>query len=169
MGSMGRSLGTEQEAKGERISLLREEMQRANIRACIIPTTDPHVGEYTPEHWKTRQWISGFTGSAGTLVVTGDKAGLWTDSRYFLQADDQLQGTGIELFKTGLPDTPTPEEWIKNELAAGDTVGLEGAVYAASDAVVENARFRRSRRGTDQYRPHGCSMASAGTDCGCRN
>jgi Xaa-Pro aminopeptidase len=67
----------------KRLDALREFMQNSDIQACIIPTTDPHISEYTPDHWKTRQWISGFTGSAGTMVVTHDKAGLWTDSRYF--------------------------------------------------------------------------------------
>lgn len=110
-------------------------MQAAHIQACIIPTTDPHISEYTPEHWKTREWISGFTGSAGTVVVTSDKAGLWTDSRYFLQAEEQLQGSGIELFKMGLPDTPTSETWLGQELSAGDIIGLEGAIYTASDAL----------------------------------
>jgi Xaa-Pro aminopeptidase len=118
----------------EKIQLLREAMSAQNCRACIIPSTDPHISEYTPEHWKTRKWISGFTGSAGTVVITLEKAGLWTDSRYFLQASDQLQGSGIELFKTGLPDTPATTDWLAGELQEGDTVGIEGAVFAASEA-----------------------------------
>ncbi|MDR2086273.1 MAG: aminopeptidase P family protein [Dysgonamonadaceae bacterium] len=118
----------------KRIELLREAMKAGNIRACIIPSTDSHISEYTPEHWKTRKWISGFSGSAGTVVVTTDKAGLWTDSRYFLQAADQLQGTDIRLFKMGLPDTPTFTDWLAGELSTGDTVGIEGAVFAASEA-----------------------------------
>lgn len=116
-----------------KIELLRQKMQDENIQACIIPTTDPHISEYTPAHWKTREWLSGFTGSAGTLVITSTKAGLWTDSRYFLQAADQLQDTEIELFKMALPDTPEIPVWITGELQPGDTVGLEGAVYAASE------------------------------------
>ncbi|MDR2057964.1 MAG: aminopeptidase P family protein [Dysgonamonadaceae bacterium] len=118
----------------EKIQLLREAMKAGNIQACIIPSTDPHISEYTPEHWKTRKWISGFTGSAGTVVVTATQAGLWTDSRYFLQAADQLQGTGIELFKIGLPDTPSFADWLAGELSEGDTIGMEGAVFAASEA-----------------------------------
>ncbi|GHV70571.1 aminopeptidase [Bacteroidia bacterium] len=109
-------------------------MQAGNIQACVIPTTDPHIGEYTPEHWKTREWASGFTGSAGTLVVTSDKAGLWTDSRYFLQAEAQLKGSDIELFKMGLPETPAFTDWIASELSPGDCVGIEGEVFAASEA-----------------------------------
>ncbi|MDR0864102.1 MAG: aminopeptidase P family protein [Candidatus Symbiothrix sp.] len=130
-------------------------MRAENIQACLIPTTDPHVGEYTPAHWETRQWISGFTGSAGTVVVTLDKAGLWTDSRYFLQAEDQLQNTGIELFKMGLPDTPAPEAWLSGELVAGDTVGFEGAVYAASDALSLIAYFdKRHIRVNSNFAPY---------------
>ncbi|MDR2805639.1 MAG: aminopeptidase P family protein [Dysgonamonadaceae bacterium] len=118
-----------------KLDVLRSAMQASGVQACIIPSTDPHISEYTPERWKTRQWISGFTGSAGTIVVTNNQAGLWTDSRYFLQAEEQLQGSGIALFKAGLPETPSPEEWLKNELKAGDTVGLDGAVFAASDVL----------------------------------
>jgi Xaa-Pro aminopeptidase len=118
----------------EKIQLLREAMKADNIQACIIPSTDPHISEYTPEHWKTRKWISGFTGSAGTVVVTANKAGLWTDSRYFLQAAVQLQETDIQLFKMGLPDTPSFTHWLIAELSPGDTVGVEGAVFAASEA-----------------------------------
>ncbi len=109
-------------------------MQEASVQAVIVPLTDPHCGEYTPDHWKTLQWLSGFTGSAGMLVVTLLKAGLWTDSRYFLQADEQLQNTGIVLFKAGLPDTPSLEAWLTDELSAGDTIGFEGEVFVASQA-----------------------------------
>ena len=119
----------------KRLHLLRKEMSAANIHACIIPTTDPHLSEYTPEYWQTRQWISGFTGSAGTVVVTLDKAGLWTDSRYFLQAEEQLQNTSIELFKMGLEETVSFENWIAKELSNDNSsaVGFEGCVFAASE------------------------------------
>lgn len=118
----------------EKIQSLRTLMQSENIKACIIPSTDPHISEYPPAHWKTREWLSGFTGSAGTIVVTLEKAGLWTDSRYFLQAEKQLKNSGIELFKTGLPRTPTPFDLLASELSPGDCVGIEGAVFAASEA-----------------------------------
>ena len=118
-----------------KLALLREAMKASNIHACIIPTTDPHISEYTPNHWKTREWISGFTGSAGTLVVAPDKAGLWTDSRYFIQAEEQLKDTGIDLFKSGLPETPTPSQWIVNTLSEENTVGIDGAVFDASEAL----------------------------------
>jgi len=116
------------------IEILRQFMQREQVHACIIPSTDPHISEYTPTRWKTRAWISGFTGSAGTVVITKDKAGLWTDSRYFLQAEQQLKDTGIDLYKEGLPETPTISDWIASELSAGDCIGIEGDVYAASEA-----------------------------------
>jgi len=125
----------------EKILSLRKVMQDEHVQACIIPTTDPHIGEYTPGRWKTRAWISGFTGSAGTIVITSDKAGLWTDSRYFLQAEEQLKGSGIELYKEGLPDTPSFTDWIVLELPAGDCVGIEGEVYAASEAKALIAFF----------------------------
>jgi Xaa-Pro aminopeptidase len=119
----------------EEIKQLLLAMQKANVQACIIPSTDPHAGEYTPDRWKTRQWLSGFTGSAGTLVITQSEAGLWTDSRYFLQAEEQLRGTGISLFKAGLPTTPSPEQWLIDTLHPNDTVGLEDSVYTAAEAT----------------------------------
>lgn len=118
----------------EKLQLLREAMKTENVHACIIPSTDPHIGEYIPLHWQIREWISGFDGSAGTIVVTLDEAGLWTDSRYFLQAEEQLKDTGIDLFKVGLSQTPSIEEWIKTKLSSGETVGFEGNVYSASEA-----------------------------------
>lgn len=89
-----------------RIDALREKMRQANIDATIIPHSDPHQSEYMAPHWHLREFFSGFSGSAGTLVVTVDDARLWTDSRYFLQAADQLEGSLIILMKDGLPSTP---------------------------------------------------------------
>ena len=86
-----------------RIQALRALFSREGIQAFIIPSTDPHLSEYVAPHWKSREWISGFTGSAGTVVVTTGKAGLWTDSRYFLQAAQQLEGTEIELIQGNAP------------------------------------------------------------------
>ncbi|MGH8118163.1 MAG: aminopeptidase P family N-terminal domain-containing protein [Rhodanobacteraceae bacterium] len=83
-----------------RIAALREVMQQRGIAACIVPTADPHLSEYLPAHWTARRWLSGFTGSGGTLIVTADFAGLWTDSRYFSQAEKQLAGSGVELVKS---------------------------------------------------------------------
>ena len=90
----------------KRIISLRTFMKRQGIAAFIIPSTDPHSGEYVPEHWESRKWISGFTGSAGTVVITKDKGGLWTDSRYFLQAAEQLQGSGIDLYNYKIQVSP---------------------------------------------------------------
>ena len=118
----------------ERIAALREAMKQHKIDAYIIPTSDPHMSEYPADCWKYREWISGFTGSAGTVVITADKAGLWTDSRYFLQASTQLEGTGIKLFKMMLPETPTIPEFLVHELKEGQTVGLNGETYSLADA-----------------------------------
>ena len=96
----------------ERVESLREYMRRNGLCAFIIPSTDPHQGEYVPEHWQTRKWISGFDGSAGTAVVTLSDAALWTDSRYYIAAAKQLEGTPFQLMKDGLPETPSIEEWL---------------------------------------------------------
>ncbi|RHJ78256.1 aminopeptidase P family protein [Parabacteroides sp. AM08-6] len=118
----------------ERIAALREEMAKQKIDAYIIPTSDPHMSEYPADCWKYREWISGFTGSAGTVVITADKAGLWTDSRYFLQAGIQLEGSGIELYKMMLPETPSIPAFLLHELKEGTTVALNGETYSAAEA-----------------------------------
>ncbi|MDE6314899.1 MAG: aminopeptidase P family protein [Muribaculaceae bacterium] len=112
-----------------RLEAMRAAMRAASVSATIIPHTDPHQSEYLAEHWQVRQWLSGFTGSAGTLVITSDKALLWTDSRYFLQAAQQLDGTGIELMKEGLPETPSIEDWLCASLPADSVVGVDGMVF----------------------------------------
>lgn len=112
----------------ERIGRLRQCLREQSLSAFIIPSTDPHSGEYVPDHWKTREWVSGFTGSAGTAVITLEDAALWTDSRYFLQAADQLDGTGIRLMKDRLPDTPSIPEWLGQSLSPGAVVGVDGWV-----------------------------------------
>ncbi|SHF18910.1 aminopeptidase P family protein [Dysgonomonas macrotermitis] len=124
-----------------RLSSLRQFLEEKDLHAFIIPSTDPHLSEYPASHWASREWISGFTGSAGTIVVTRDKAGLWTDSRYFLQAAQQLNNSGIDLFREGLPTTPTIEEWLLSELSEGNNVGIDGNVYAAHDAYQLTARL----------------------------
>lgn len=118
-----------------RLSAIREFMSKNQIDAFIIPSTDAHLSEYPASHWESRVWISGFTGSAGTVVVTKDKSGLWTDSRYFIQATQQLQGTTIDLYKEGLPNTPTITEWLSQVLSKGATVGIDAQVYAAREAI----------------------------------
>ena len=100
----------------ERVRDLRTYMKEKGLQAFIFPSTDPHCGEYVPEHWMTRQWISGFDGSAGTAVVTLEDAALWTDSRYFLAAADQLDGTPFRLMKDGLEETPSISQWINSRI-----------------------------------------------------
>lgn len=119
----------------KRLAALREFMGEKGLHAFIIPSTDSHLSEYPASHWASREWISGFTGSAGTVVVTREKAGLWTDSRYFLQGATELEGADIELFKEGLPSTPSIEEWLTTELGKGEYVGIDGTVYAAKEAM----------------------------------
>lgn len=114
----------------ERVNAFRAILKRNNISAFIIPSTDPHLSEYVAPHWKSREWISGFTGSAGTIVILQNGAGLWTDSRYFLQATEQLEGTGIELYKEMLPETPTITEFLCKNLNPGDTLGIEGKMFS---------------------------------------
>lgn len=138
----------------KRITALRKYMQEHNLQAFIIPSTDAHLSEYPALHWAAREWISGFTGSAGTIVVTLSKAGLWTDSRYFLQAATELKGTEIDLYKDGLPETPSFEEWLTNELKAGDAVGIDGSVYGAKEAANLSAKLGlRSLHLKSEYDP----------------
>lgn len=112
-----------------RMERLRELMEREKIDAFIIPSSDAHNGEYIADHWKSREWISGFTGSAGTAVVTIKSAALWTDSRYFLQAEEQLDGTEYQLMRLRMEGTPSITEWLGAELAekSGATVAIDGS------------------------------------------
>lgn len=112
---------------------LRRLMSNQGISAFITPSTDPHCGEYVPERWKSRRWISGFTGSAGIAVVTTDKAALWTDSRYFIQATEQLAGTSYQLMKEKIEGTPTVAEWLGSVLHKGDTVAVDGWVNTVAE------------------------------------
>ena len=114
-----------------RLAALRAEMKRAGVDAAIIPQADPHMGEYLASHWQVRRWLSGFNGSAGTLVVpAAAPAMLWTDSRYFLQAARQLEGTEIVLMKEGIPGTPSIEEWLATNLQSGATVGVDAMLFS---------------------------------------
>lgn len=114
------------------------------IDAFIIPSTDPHLSEYVAPHWKSREWISGFTGSAGTVVVTDKEAGLWTDSRYFLQAAQQLEGTEIKLYKEMLPETPCITTFLSTQLAPGSTVGIDGKMFSAEEVEKMKAELQKS-------------------------
>ena len=117
----------------EKVAALRQLMEQHNIDAWIVPSSDPHQSEYVADCWRNRAWISGFSGSAGTVVITREKAGLWTDSRYFLQAARELQGSGIELFKMAMPGVPTYTEWLAQELADQATVGFDGNVLSVNE------------------------------------
>lgn len=114
-----------------RISMLRVYLAEKALDTCLIPSSDPHQSEYLANHWKFREFLSGFTGSSGTLVVSTQSAGLWTDSRYFLQAEAELADTGIDLYKLGLPGTPSIEEWII--MNGCHHIGLDGWLYASSE------------------------------------
>lgn len=128
----------------ERISALRELMQREHLSAFIFPSTDPHNSEYVADHWKGREWISGFNGSAGTAVVTMTGAALWTDSRYFIAAAEQLDGTEFELMKLRMPGTPSVAEWLAAELSEvrSPEIGVDGSVnsYAEVEALIAEMR-----------------------------
>lgn len=120
----------------ERLEALRAVMKREHLGAFIFPSTDPHNGEYVPDHWKGREWISGFNGSAGTAVVTMTSAALWTDSRYFLAAADQLSGTGFQLMKLKVEGTPSIAQWIAQEVSLNrlsTEVGIDGSVLSTAD------------------------------------
>lgn len=119
----------------QRINALRTKFGQEGIAAFIVPSTDPHLSEYVAPHWQSREWISGFTGSAGTVVVTREKAGLWTDSRYFLQAAQQLEGSDIDLYKEMLPETPSIPAFLSANLKPGEAVGIDGTVFSAEEAM----------------------------------
>ncbi|HGO6127859.1 TPA: aminopeptidase P family protein [Burkholderia cepacia] len=118
-----------------RLALLRGAMVREDLAAYLVPSADPHLSEYLPERWQARRWLSGFTGSVGTLVVTADFAGLWVDSRYWVQADAELAGTGVQLMKmTGGQQSAPHVDWLAQNVAAGATVGVDGAVLGVAAA-----------------------------------
>lgn len=131
----------------ERISELRDVMKREHMAAFIFPSTDPHNGEYVPDHWKGREFISGFNGSAGTAVVTMDDAALWTDSRYFIAAEEQLNGTKFVLMKERISGTPTISQWLGRKLAHidGAEVGIDGMVNSVG--TIENLIYELRNQG----------------------
>ncbi len=128
----------------QRIEALRSLMEQEGIAAFIVPSTDPHLSEYVAPHWEARKWISGFTGSAGTVVVTRTEAGLWTDSRYFLQAAQQLEGTEIDLYKEMLPETPGIADFLCDRLQAGEAVGIDGKVFSVVEVLGLKAKLQAS-------------------------
>lgn len=117
----------------ERISRLRKYLVAQELDAFIVPSSDAHISEYTAKHWQSRTWISGFTGSAGSVAVTMNRAGLWTDSRYFLQAETELEETSMELFRMGNPETPDMLAFLMDELPEGAIVGIDGSVFTINE------------------------------------
>lgn len=117
----------------EKLTALRKIMERESLDAYIISGTDPHNSEYLPEAWQQRKWISGFTGSYGTVVVTLKEAGLWTDTRYFIQAEKELAGSGINMHKLRVPDAVDYPEWLASVLPAEARVGIDGFCMPVND------------------------------------
>lgn len=132
-------------AINERLAALREVMRREHLGAFIFPSTDPHSGEYVPDYWEGREWITGFDGSAGTAVVTMNSAAMWTDSRYFIAAAEQLAGTEFELMKLRMPGTPTIAEWLGGELRESSTteVALDGMVNTYNEVNSLKTELRK--------------------------
>ena len=116
----------------QRIKALRLELLKRNLDAWYISGTDPHNSEYLPDHWQTRAFISGFTGSYGMVIITQEDAGLWTDTRYFLQAEEQLKGSGIKMYKLRVPDAVLPEIWLSRKLESGSKVGFDPQTLSVS-------------------------------------
>ena len=132
----------------QRLEELREVMRREHLAAFIFPSTDPHQGEYVPDHWKGREFISGFNGSAGTAVVTLTSAALWTDSRYFIAAEEQLRGTEYQLMKLKIEGTPTIAQWLNSQLSHLDSpfsteVGIDGWCSSANSVKELIAELRK--------------------------
>jgi len=132
----------------QKVAALRKLMQKHRVDAYYVPSADPHQSEYLPAAWKLRAWLSGFTGSAGEVVVTGRKAGLWTDGRYFLQASLELPGSGIDLMRMGEPETPEMPAWVASQLRRGQTLGMDPSVVSIAAA----------RRFEEALAPHGVKV-----------
>ena len=135
------------------LQALRAAMAARGIDAYLVPTADPHGSEYVGDHFACRAWVSGFTGSAGTLLVFPQWAGLWTDGRYFLQARDQLAGSGIRLMEQGQPGVPTIEDFLRDSLQHGQVLGFDGRCLDAWTGSRYAALARR--RGPCRHDEHG--------------
>ncbi|WP_414648061.1 aminopeptidase P family protein [Castellaniella sp.] len=129
----------------ERVAALRAQLSQAGLAACWVPTADPHLSEYLPEHWMARVWLTGFDGSAGGALITADFAGLWTDSRYWVQAEHQLQGSGVTLMRAGAPDVPDVLAWMRSHLPAGSRVAVDGRVLDCATAHRWHVAFPGAR------------------------
>ncbi len=131
----------------EKVALLRGAMKENNLAGCIIPSRDPHISEYLAKHYQLRRWISGFTGSAGTLAFTDKKSGLWTDGRYYIQAERELEGSEIELYRSGEKDVKTVIEFLSDELSEGDKVGIDGRLFTKNE--VKDYKRKLSEKGIE--------------------
>lgn len=125
----------------QKIEHIRQLMKDNMIDAVIIPSGDPHQSEYVAEHWQARKWLTGFSGSAGTAVVTLEQAILWTDFRYYIQAEKQIAGSGFKLFKIGQPDIPTFEKWLADNLKPQSTIGIDGNVFSTANVKKYKKEF----------------------------
>lgn len=125
----------------EKIELIRQKMARRNLSAFVIPSDDPHKSEYVTEHWQARKWVTGFSGSAGTAVITMDKAILWTDFRYYIQAENQIKGSGFELYKMGEPGIPSYQKWLAHTMEKDQVIGLDANVFSRNDVKKLTDRF----------------------------
>lgn len=136
----------------KKIHKLRNLIKQHKLDALIVPTADPHQTEYVHDHWKCREWLSGFTGSAGTVVILPEKAGLWTDGRYFIQAEQELENCGIELFKDGMPDVPKLIDWVCEQVPENGKVGVDGRQITVKQSKEWETKFEKKniRLITDQ-------------------
>ena len=136
-----------------KIAALREELRREKLFAFIFPSTDPHQSEYTADHWKGREWISGFSGSAGTAVVTLHSAALWTDSRYFIAAAQQLEGTEFQLMRERIDGTPTIAEWLQSEHSQFSVLSSQLSTEVALDGMTSSHAYVKALK--EDLRKHG--------------
>ena len=153
----------------ERIKELRALMKENNIDVYFVPSADNHQSEYTGSYFRTRAFITGFTGSAGTAIITQNEAGLWTDGRYFIQAEAQLKDSEIKLYKMGNPGVPTVNEYLEQVLTPGSTLGFDGRVVSMSEGIhfankfsgknikIQDAR-RRYRKAWHQENRRNCNQ-----------
>ena len=126
----------------EKLACLREAMKQNGVNAYIIPSSDPHMSEYVSEHWKSRQYFSGFTGSAGTLVVTEGESGLWTDGRYYIQAAAQIEDSEIVLFKMGEKGVLNYTDYLAQTLETEQIVGIDGRLFSAATVKAMKTAFK---------------------------
>ena len=131
----------------EKIALLRGEMYKNNLKGYIVPTGDPHISEYVADFYRFRHWISGFTGSAGTFALTDKKSGLWTDGRYYIQAEIELSGSECELYKAYEPGVISYVQFFCNELSEGDRVGVDAKLM--SNSAVKNIQREFNKKGIE--------------------